>query len=100
MGKQEELSKLLESPGNEPEGVTVQSADGRLFFLTNGDAARLARPDSGLYTAFRLMQGRQPKIEKKTVDDYCGKLKTWLDTHDYDTPKWRALCLSYFDDCA
>jgi hypothetical protein len=43
MGEHEELSKLLES-STEPEGITVQSADGRLFFLTNARAMWPLRP--------------------------------------------------------
>ena len=59
MGEHEELSNLLES-STEPEGVTVRSDDGRLFFLSKEDVERMTIPESRLYTAFRSLKDHEP----------------------------------------
>ena len=99
MDKHEELSKLEES-STEPEGITVQSADGRLFFLTKEDADRMAIPESRLYTAFRLMKGQEPrKGEKDVLTDDCPRTWKWLESHSPNSALWRVRCLAYFEVC-
>ncbi len=98
MGEHEELSKLLES-STEPEGVTVRSDDGRLFFLSKEDAERMAIPESRLYAAFRTLKDHEPRKTDKSVASACQRAWDWLDSHSPDSPHWRQLCLTYFDKC-
>jgi hypothetical protein len=101
MGKPEKLSKPLDK-NNEPEGVTVSSADGRLFFLTKEDADRFSIPANRLYAAFRATrsQSRQPHgAEKDVLTDECMTEWEWLESHGPYSPEWRRRCLKYFDKC-
>jgi hypothetical protein len=99
MGEHEELSKLQES-SNEPEGVTVQSADGRLFFLTKEDAERIAIPENGLYTAFRSLRGREPrKTERDVLTGEWIDSWIWLESHSPNSARWRRKCLTCFETC-
>jgi hypothetical protein len=99
MGEHEELSKLLES-STEPEGITVQSADGRLSFLTKEDADRMAIPDNGLYTAFRSLKGHEPrKTERDVQANDCNWAWHWLENYSPYSARWRRVCLTYFETC-
>ena len=98
MDKHEELSKLLES-STEPEGVTVRSDNGRLFFLSKEDAKRMAIPESRLYTAFRTLKDHEPRKTDKSDAGACQRAWDWLDSHSPNSEKWRRLCLAYFDKC-
>jgi hypothetical protein len=95
--KREELLKSLES-STEPEGVTAQAADGRLFFIPKEDADRLAIPNNDLYAAFRAVRGRKPRAID-LVEDPCPRMWEWLETHPPHSAHWRLLCITYFDTC-
>ena len=99
MEEHEKLSESLES-SNEPEGITVHSADGRLFFLTNEDAERLAIPDNRLYAAFRSLERHEPrKTDRDTVANNCKSTWQWLESHSPNSSLWRRRCLTYFEVC-
>jgi hypothetical protein len=95
MDKSEEALKLIES-SDEPEGVTVQAADGRLFFLSKADAERTLIPPNDLYVAFRAV--RQPR-HRDAFTENCGRIWKWVETHSPDSAKWRRLTLLYFEVC-
>ena len=96
MGKHEELSQ----DDTEVEGITVASADGRLFFLTNEDAKRLSIPDNRLYKAFRAMRDHEPhQAEKDILTTSCIDNWNWLESHSPNSATWRRKCLKYFDEC-
>jgi hypothetical protein len=104
-----EIDELISST-NEPEGITVQSADGRLFFLSNEEAKRLAIPKTKLYDAFIAFSqtsfDNAPKAFKKSDAPTrtpklgpCEKARRWLATHSANSARWRRLCLRYFEVC-
>jgi len=98
MGEHEELSKLLAS-STEPEGVTVRSDDGRLFFLSKADAERMAIPENRLYMAFRALKDHEPRKTDRSDAGACQRAWDWLDSHGPNSEKWRRLCLAYFEKC-
>jgi hypothetical protein len=109
MTTQEDIDKILNS-NDEPEGVTVQAADGRLFFLSNEEASRLAIPQTKLYTAFHFISqipsdAPAPEAQKKggapvvANPKGCGGIGRWLNHHSPHSAKWRRLCIWYFDNC-
>lgn len=104
-----EIDELINS-ANEPEGITVQSADGHLFFLSNDEAKRLTIPKTKLYDAFIAFSqtsfDNAPKAFKKTGAPErtpklspCAKAARWLATHSANSARWRRLCLRYFEVC-
>jgi hypothetical protein len=96
MAAREELSQH----GTEVEGITVASADGRLFFLTNEDAERLSIPNNRLYKAFRAMRDNEPHpAEKDLLTRSCIDSWNWLESHSPNSATWRRRCLKYFDEC-
>ena len=98
MTNHEDQLKALEE-SNEPEGIVVRSADGRLFFLTKEDAERTAIPESRLYTAFRSLKDHNPHTTDRSVEKTCQQTWTWLETHKPTSALWRRRCLSYFEVC-
>ena len=99
MGEHEELSKLLAS-STEPEGLTVYSADGRLFFLSKEDADRMSIPENRLHTAFRALKGKEPtSTERDSQPGTCAWAWNWLETHSPNSARWRRICLTYFETC-
>jgi hypothetical protein len=101
MDKQGELSKPVEKD-NDPEGVTVSSADGKLFFLTKEHANRFSIPENHLYTAFRATKSpkHQPhSTERDVLTDSCMTEWEWLESHSPNSAQWRRRCLKYFDKC-
>ena len=94
-----DMEKLLSDAEDEPAGVVARSADGRLFFIPGSEADRLAIGDSTLYRAFFAARGDEPPIAEKTSLGPCQRVKIWLDTHNPNSAKWRALCIAYFNNC-
>jgi hypothetical protein len=98
MKTQKEIEELLNS-GEEPEGITVRSSDGKMFFISKEDAKPLAIPSTALTTAYyfsSLNHPRHPQAENHEAVDNCNATKEWLDTHSPDSERWRRLCEYYF----
>lgn len=85
----------------QPTGVTVQAADGRLFFLSDDEAHQTAIPGNALYSAYLLItqHGTNPPLPKPKRASTCARAKAWLDHHSPNSEFWRRLCLAYFDNC-
>jgi hypothetical protein len=104
MHEAKDVPKLMSSSKG-PKGVTVQAADGRLFFLTDAEAERAAIPANRLYLAYRAISQQQNGGEGKGVArsfikaEDCPGVKKWLDDNSPDSDTWREICLHYFDDC-
>jgi len=97
MVKWDELKKLSQG-GAEPRGVTVQAADGRLYFLSEEDAKRTAIPASRLFEAYAQLRRTAPPVRGSRRDP-CAWAKRWLDTHSPNSSRWRRICLTYFEAC-
>jgi hypothetical protein len=100
MKTQKEIEELLNSSG-EPEGITVRSGDGKMFFISKEDAKRLAIPSTALTTTYyfsSLDHHRHPQVENRSSAEYCNGVKEWLDTHSPDSDTWRDVCWNYFFD--
>jgi hypothetical protein len=85
----------------EPAGVVVTGADGTLYFLTDQQARRASfRPDR-LYPAFLLRSsaGGGKHGPAPSPNSPCGSLRRWLNSHSPHSAIWRAVCLTYFDNC-
>jgi len=95
-----DVEKLLEDAQDEPKGVVARSADGRLFFIPDVEAKRLVTQDSKLYQAFIAASGGTRPVGTSNALSPCERTRIWLDTHSPNSAKWRAICLSYFDNCA
>ncbi len=91
-----DLQNLLNEAKSEPSGIVARGTDGRLFFLPDAEADKFTVSDSTLYSAFR---GATPPPAQANTDDICPRIKKWLDTHNPNSDKWRALCWAYFDGC-
>ena len=108
MNQKKEIDNLMKS-SSEPEGVTVQAADGRVFFLTKQEAKRLGIPKTKLYSAYlqlaEIEEGARRAYKQSgsrrpvRLHPRCRGMKRWLDTHSHNSRKWRAICLWYFDNC-
>jgi hypothetical protein len=104
MHEAKDVTKLMSSSKG-PTGVTVQAADGRLFFLTDAEAERTAISTNKLYIAYRAISQLQNGGEGKGVaaplikEGDCPGVKEWLDTHAPNTDTWRDISWRYFDDC-
>jgi hypothetical protein len=94
-----DIKKLLQEAENEPAGVVVRSADGRLFFIPDADAGSMAIQDSNLYRAFLAAGGGTSPATPADSLYPCGLVKDWLDAHSPRTLKWKRICLEYFDNC-
>jgi hypothetical protein len=93
MGIKEELQELED----EPTGITARSADGRLFFIPDSEAERLAVEDSEEYRAFVARRGAAP-VERVESLYPCGLVRDWLDSHKPNA-KWRRISIEYGDNC-
>jgi|ERR1700733_3820164 len=104
MNEAKDVSKLMSS-SKDPKGVTVQAADGRLFFLTDAEAQRTEIPANLLYLGYRAISQQQNGGERQGVArsrikaEYCSGVKEWLDTHGPNSDTWRDICDQYFDSC-
>jgi hypothetical protein len=104
MHEAKNVSELMSS-SKAPKGVTVQAADGRLFFLTDEEAKRTAIPANLLYLGYRAISQQQNSGEVKGVArsrikaEDCKGVKEWLDTHGPNSDTWRDICEQYFDSC-
>ena len=85
----------------QPTGVTVQAADGRVFFLSDEEAHRTAIPRNTLYFAYLLITQHRtnPPLPNPKSARPCARAKAWLDSHSPNSAFWRRLCLAYFDNC-
>ena len=95
-----EISKLMDQSGDEPTGIVVRSASGKLFFLTDEDAARTAIPASKAYETFRQRRGtgkRPPGGPKPLLN--CDSILSWLDSHSPNTKAWRRLSITWANNC-
>jgi hypothetical protein len=102
-------TKSEKAPNHESAGVIVQAEDGRMFFLSDEEAARTkVTHNAGLCRAYLLTQHhRHAKPVLKPYDE-CSAAKYWLDHHppggrkgteDPDGSVWRQKCEWYFEDC-
>jgi hypothetical protein len=55
-----DINELLEDAKDEPSGVTVSSADGRLFFIPDSEAERFAVENSEMYERFVASRDSAP----------------------------------------
>jgi hypothetical protein len=94
------IETLMKEAEDEPKGIIARSADGRLFFIPDAEAKRLATEDSKLHQAFIAASGGTGPVATPDAGGPCQRVKIWLDTHNPNSAKWRALCLSYFNNCA
>jgi hypothetical protein len=94
-----DIKQLLQEAENEPAGVVARSADGRLFFIPEAEADRLAIEDSSLYRAFLAAGGGTSSAKPHDSLYPCGLTKDWLDSHGPNSARWRRICLEYFDNC-
>ena len=95
-----ELDKLIDS-SVEPTGITLEGPDGRLYFLTDEEVKRKALPESNLHFAYTQSKLRHDEEETSALDAHnpCVRARAWLDSHSPDSPKWKTICLKYFDVC-
>jgi hypothetical protein len=91
--------EVLQEAENEPAGVVARSADGRLFFIPDAEADRMAIQDSNLYKAFLAAGGGTSPAKPDDSLYPCVLVKNFLDSHSPHSAKWRRMCLEYFDNC-
>jgi hypothetical protein len=93
-----DMSEVLRGAEDEPAGVIARSADGRLFFIPDEEAERFGIEDSKLYKAFVAAGGGASPVESNSLYP-CVLAADWLGSHSPRSPKWRKICLEYFDNC-
>jgi hypothetical protein len=87
-----DMNKLLEDAKDEPAGVAARSADGRLFFIPNGEAERFAVEDSDMYERLIASRGSAPVANADSLYP-CVLARDCLDSHKVSA-KWRRICTS------
>ena len=87
-----EIDKLIATnPG--PTGVTVESADGKVFFLTDAQAKHAEIHPGPDYRAYAELVKRPPPV----VPERCRALKKWLDRNDPNTVVWKEVAQAWLD---
>jgi hypothetical protein len=95
--KLSDAEKIIQS-SKLPKGVVTKSSDGRLFFLTNEEAASRQIKHPKLYLAYLATQGQGP-IRPDFGGVTCEVVKKWLDESNPDDQAWRSVCFIYFLEC-
>jgi len=98
MNSEEILSEIKKS--NEPAGLIVQSQDGRLFFLSEEEVKRtvLSAEDNELAQGV-LKKSGEGTISPALSRGSCGRLVTWLRTHNPHSQLWRSASVIWMNEC-
>ncbi len=98
MNAEEILSEIEKS--NEPAGLVVRSGDGRFFFLSEEEMKRtaLSAEDSGRAKDV-LKKSGEGNIAPQLSKGSCGRLLTWLQSHNPHSTAWRRASVIWMNEC-